>query len=212
MKLITKPLMVGGFECGSYEAYADIPQDFIPTEKGERVVPAPFFHDRGIQFALAEVHTPGSPFFPNGGFTLREQTSGGVYSYDLDQVIKWPETAQAKRVTRAMVEGVEDEQSKRGRKASLIPKKEKVPGARRGRPAMDPELKAAKEAEKLERVKTSSGRRGRPKNPNTIPKQAYVPTGGTRGRKPLSPEVKAARAAALEIKPKGVFRGRPKKQ
>jgi hypothetical protein len=37
-----------------------------------------------------------------------------------------------------------------------------------------------------------------------------VPTGGTRGRKPLSPEVKAARAAALEIKPKGIWRGRPK--
>jgi hypothetical protein len=197
MQIINKPLIIGGHKCGSYEAYVNIPQDFVPTDKGTRVIPAPFLHDKGIQFALAEVHAPGAPFFPNGGYTLREQTSGGVYSYDLDQVIKWPETAQAKRVVRALADGEETEQSKRGRRSTSTPKV-KVPGGRRGRPAMDPALKAALEAEKVARTKVSGGRRGRPANPDRQPKPAYVPTGGVRGRKPLSPEVKAARAGAGE--------------
>ena len=204
MQIINKPLIIGEYICGSYEAYTDIPQDFVPTQKGERVIPAPFFHDKGIQFMLASAHAPGTPFFPNGGYTLREQSSGGVYSYDLDQVIKWPETAQAKRIVRAMVEKTDDEPKRAF--------KEKIPGARRGRPAMDPAIKAAMEAEKITRTKISGGKRGRPANPDRQPKSAYTSTGGTRGRKPLSPEIKAARAAAAESKPKGVWRGRPKKQ
>ena len=39
----------------------------------------------------------------------------------------------------------------------------KPTGGKRGRRALDPELKAAREAERLERAKNSNGKRGRPK-------------------------------------------------
>ena len=39
----------------------------------------------------------------------------------------------------------------------------KPTGGKRGRKALDPEVKAAREAERLERAKNSNGKRGRPK-------------------------------------------------
>ena len=212
MKIISKPLVVGGFQLGTFAAYADIRPDFLPTEKGVRVLPAPFFYEKGMQFALVSRHEPGEPFFPNGGYSLREQTSGAAYSYDLDQVILWPETPAQKRVISSMGEGDVDEQSKRGRKPSSAPKLKKETGGRRGRPALDPEVKAALVAEKAARAQKSGGKRGRPASPNTKPKQAYVPTGGSRGRKPLPPEERLARQLARERKPTGGKRGRPSKR
>lgn len=212
MRLISKPLIVSGFELGEYAAYADIRPDFLPTEKGVRVLPSPFFYEKGMQFALVSRHEPGERFFPKGGYSLREQTSGAIYSYDLDQVIIWPETAQQKRVIHSMAEGDVDEQIKRGRKPSSAPKEPKKTGGRRGRPAMDPEAKAALVAEKAARAQKSGGRRGRPASPDAKPKQAYVSTGGARGRKPLAPEERLKRQLARERKPTGAPRGRPSKR
>ena len=82
MKLIDKP-----WRYGTYAAYDDIEPEFIPTTKGVRVLPAPFFYDKKLYFELKTVFAPGEhKSFPNGGYEVVD-VSGGVRSYDLDQVI-----------------------------------------------------------------------------------------------------------------------------
>ena len=65
-----------------------------------------------------------------------------------------------------------DEKAERKRvsdlQRGLKPKKEKVEGTRRGRPALDPEVKAARELEKVARAERSGGRRGRPASGVTV--------------------------------------------
>ena len=92
----------------------------------------------------------------------------------------------------------------------MKPKKEKVEGGRRGRPALDPAVKEAREAEKLARGERSGGKRGRPAS-GVTPKTSK-PTGGKRGRPSLTSEMISSRAAqkALVKARTGGRRGRPK--
>jgi hypothetical protein len=211
MKLTSKPLMVGGHKLSEYATYSDINPDFLPTEKGIRVIPAPFFGEKSMYFTLLSIHAPGDKAFPHGGYSLREQNSGGCYSYELDQVIRYPQTPAEYKIIKSMSEGTDDDTNTRGRKPSSEVKEPKTPGGRRGRPAMDPEKKATLLAARAVRAQSSNGLRGRPSNPNPQPKQAYIPTGGSRGRKPLSPEERLKRQEVREYKPTGGKRGRPSK-
>ena len=99
--------------------------------------------------------------------------------------------------------------TKRGSK----PPKIKSPNAtgKRGRPAVDPAIKAARETEKALRTQRSGGRRGRPASGE--PKaQTVKATSGKRGRPALSTaQVAAATAARAATRARsGGRRGRPK--
>ena len=86
-------------------------------------------------------------------------------------------------------------------------------GARRGRPALDPAVKAARDAAKAERTQRSGGKRGRPAS--TTPKvlsSAGPKPAGRRGRPALTQAVITARASqkAATRARTGGKRGRPK--
>jgi hypothetical protein len=93
----------------------------------------------------------------------------------------------------------------------LKPKKEKVEGGRRGRPALDPEVKIARELEKVARAERSGGKRGRPAS-GVTPKTPKISTGGKRGRPSLTSEMISQRASqkAMVKARTGGRRGRPK--
>ena len=85
---------------------------------------------------------------------------------------------------------------------------------KRGRPALDPAVKAAREAEVAARAERSGGKRGRPKSATRAPHAVSQPTGGRRGRPALSPDALAAKAqakAAVRAR-SGGKRGRPKRK
>lgn len=68
---------------------------------------------------------------------------------------------------------------------------------RRGRPAKG---EAGVSKDKVKKAYVPTGRpRGRPANPNTVPKAPYVPTGRPRGRPPGTGK-KAAKAAAMKAR------------
>ena len=85
---------------------------------------------------------------------------------------------------------------------------------KRGRPALDPAVKAAREAEVIARAARSGGKRGRPKA--TEPKAVSTPkvSGGRRGRPALTPEARAAQGQAKAVvrARSGGKRGRPKRK
>jgi len=62
--------------------------------------------------------------------------------------------------------------------------------------------------EKKYKVKTTGGKRGRPRNPNTVAKPAYVPTGNPRGRKRGSTVLTTNANKAAKYVPTGGKRGR----
>ena len=66
MKVIEKP-----WHYGTYLAYDETEEIFIPTERGVRVLPAPFFYDKKLYFELKATYAPGEkPTFPNGGYEV----------------------------------------------------------------------------------------------------------------------------------------------
>jgi hypothetical protein len=83
---------------------------------------------------------------------------------------------------------------------------------RRGRPAMDPAVKAARDTAKTEATQRSGGRKGRPpsNNPKTIVNK--IKTNTKRGRPRLTPDeiVKRDIIKKERIKRTGGNRGRPK--
>lgn len=136
--------------------YEDVELKFLNFTPKCRVLPADYFENNNIHFTLKAKYAPGEKkYFPNGGVELYN-SEGGVHNYELDQIIVHPyELGMNKFFTAAPPE---------------IKEKVKDPNApkgKRGRKALDPEVKAAKEAAKLaeaeERRKRSGGKRGRPK-------------------------------------------------
>lgn len=209
MKVIDKPLMVNGFQLGMYQAYTDIDPDFVPVDFGARVLPAPFFAQRS-HFTLVKKWMPGEKStFPNGGYEIRGE-GGEIRSFDLDQIILYPETKTQKKVIDAMSPADENAPARGRRAGSGAPKPEKVEGRRRGRPAMSEEDKAKKLAEQSNKIQKSGGKRGRPANPDR-PKTTKVSTGGKRGRPRLSADVIALKIAdkAIRSTRSGGKRGRP---
>ena len=214
MRVIEKDFMVGGFKVSTYNAYEDIEPELTVMKQGDRVLPAPFFYESGTVFSLVRKWEPGvNQFYINGGFEVRDG-GGGTRHYDLDQVIIHPALIKHKATLDLMTRREEKDAAiaqraiERGEKAPKI----KVEGGRRGRPALDPTVKAEREAEVVARAARSGGKRGRPAS--TVPKTAdtAVKTGGKRGRPALTSSVVAQRAtasAANRVRTGGK-RGRPK--
>ena len=215
MKVIENDFVVGGHKVGVYLSYADIEPELAVIKPGERVLPAPFFYEKNLWFHLIRRWEPGeNKYYPNGGFEIRDG-GAGVRHYDLDQVCLHPAIIKHKKTMDKMARRAEKEAAKRDRqlKRGSKPPKVKSPNAtgKRGRPAVDPAVKAAREAEKILRTQRSGGRRGRPASGE--PKaQTVKATSGKRGRPALSTAQVAAkvtaRAATRAIS--GGRRGRPK--
>ena len=211
MRVIERDFIVGGTKLGTYNAYQDVEPELLGFRPGQRVLPAPFFYESGESFTLIKQHEPGAQFYPNGGFEVRDG-GGGTRHYDIDQVIVHPATVKHQPTLDLMSRREEREAAAAERAVLRGDKvKVKVEGGRRGRPAIDPDVKAAREAEKVLRTQRSGGRRGRPSSGE--PKAQMVKaTSGKRGRPALSTaQVQAkvtARAATRAIS--GGSRGRPK--
>ena len=217
MKVIDKPLIVSGNQLGVFQAYIDIEPELTvtpDTPKMSRVLPAPFFYEKRLFFYLVNRIEPGGKHgFPNGGFEVRDE-GGALRSYDLDQVIIHPYVIKHQKTLDKMMRRAEKEQKKRERQKKKLNKPDKPSNGngKRGRPALDPAVKAARDAEKTARAARSGGKRGRPANPNA-PKAVKVgPTGGRRGRPSLTPEAITQRASvkAATRARSGGKRGRPK--
>ena len=210
MKIIDKPLIVSGVQLGVFQAYTDIEPELIATEKRTRVLPAPFFYEKRLFFYLINRYEPGqNKFFPNGGFEVRDE-SGGLRCYDLDQVIIHPAVIRHKKTLDKMHRVAEKIAKQKDRDAKRNAKPKPITTGKRGRPALDPALKAARDAEKMAKSERSGGKRGRPKSNNTP--IVKVSTGGKRGRPKLSDDVIARRVAAKAATRvrTGGKRGRPK--
>ena len=211
MRVIERDFIVGGTKLGTYNAYQDVEPELLGFRPGQRVLPAPFFYESGELFTLIKQHEPGARFYPNGGFEVRDG-GGGTRHYDIDQVIVHPATVKHQPTLDLMSRREEREVAAAERAVLRGDKvKVKVEGARRGRPAIDPAVKAARDAEKVLRTQRSGGRRGRPASGE--PKaQTVKATSGKRGRPALSTAQVAAkvtaRAATRAIS--GGRRGRPK--
>ena len=210
MKIIDKPLIVSGVQLGVFQAYTDIEPELIATEKRTRVLPAPFFYEKRLFFYLINRYEPGqNKFFPNGGFEVRDE-SGGLRCYDLDQVIIHPAIIKHKKTLDKMHRVAEKIAKQKDRDAKRNAKPKPTTTGKRGRPALDPALKAARDAEKIAKSERSGGKRGRPKSNNTPIVKAS--TGGKRGRPKVSDDVIARRVAAKAATRvrTGGKRGRPK--
>ena len=210
MKIIDKPLIVSGVQLGVFQAYTDIEPELIATEKRTRVLPAPFFYEKRLFFYLINRYEPGqNKFFPNGGFEVRDE-SGGLRCYDLDQVIIHPAVIRHKKTLDKMHRVAEKIAKQKDRDAKRNAKPKPITTGKRGRPALDPALKAARDAEKMAKLERSGGKRGRPKSNNTPIVKAS--TGGKRGRPKVSDAVVASRIAAKAATRvrTGGKRGRPK--
>ena len=212
MKVIEKDFVVGGAKLGTYLTYSDVEPELASPKQRDRVLPAPFFYEKRLFFFLVAKHEPGEPMWPNGGYEVRDE-SGGVRCYDLDQVILHPAVIKHKKTLDKMARKAEKAAAQRDRalKRGSKPPQVKVEGARRGRPAIDPAVKAAREAERVARAARSGGKRGRPASgePRT---QTVKSTSGKRGRPTLSAtqvQAKAAAKAATRAR-SGGRRGRPK--
>ena len=207
MKIIEKDHVVGGHVVGTYLIYDEIEPELSVMKPQDRVLPAPFFYEKRMVFSLIRKWEPNeNAYYPGGGFEVRD-TSGGVRHYDFNQVIIHPAIIKHK-ATLDLINRANDSDEIKETKPVVA----KVSSGRRGRPALDPEAKAAKEAEALAKSQRSGGKRGRPAS--TAPKVIVdkVKTDGKRGRPSLTPEEIAKRDAAkvAMTKRSGGKRGRPK--
>jgi hypothetical protein len=208
MKVIEKP-----WHYGTYLAYDETEEIFIPTERGVRVLPAPFFYDKKLYFELKTAYAPGDkPTFPNGGYEVVD-INGGIRSYDLDQVIIHPQVLQHKKMLDKMARRAEKQAKKNKRVSNKIGRENKPKHGKKGRPALDPAVKAHRDRIKADAKDRSGGKRGRPKS--LVPKLVDPkPVGeGKRGRPSLTPEAKAQKASAVAATraKSGGKRGRPRR-
>lgn len=153
--------------------YVDVDAKFTNFTPKCRVLPVVYYEDPTTHFELKKIYAPGEKrTFPNGGFEVYGP-DGGVYNYDLDQVVVHPYQLKMMKYFTKTENVVKEKVStgvkgKRGR-PSIDPSLKKtltayVPtGGARGRKPMDPALKAIKDAEKAERTMRSGNKRGRPK-------------------------------------------------
>jgi len=220
MKIIEKDFLVSGMKCGTFYAYGEVEPELeitADTPPITRVLPAPYFYEKRLFFHLIKRIEPGQKSdFPNGGFEVRDE-GGALRSFDLDQVIIHPQVIKHKKTLDKMARRAEKEAKKRDRKwkKAVRDASPKNKTGKRGRPALSPEMKAAREAEVVARATRSGGKRGRPKGVATrAPHAVSKPTGGKRGRPTLTPEALASRASAKAVvrARSGGKRGRPKRK
>ena len=212
MKVIERDFIVGGAKLGTYNAYEDVEPELLRFRPGQRVLPAPFFYGSGETFTLIKQHEPGARFYPNGGFEVRDN-GGGVRHYDIDQVIVHPATCKHQATLDLMTRREEREAAAAERAVLRGDKvKVKVEGGRRGRPALDPAVKLARDTAKTERSTRSGGKRGRPASTVVRVVSAEKKPAGKRGRPALTQAVitqRAGQKAATKVRTGGK-RGRPK--
>lgn len=225
MDIIEKDLIISGFKIGTFYVYDNIDPELEPKEIGEKVIPAPYFFERGYgNFTLIKRYEPGTKIgWPKGGYEVSDG-AGAKRAFDLDQVICQPKSAtqlmlvdKMKSKTSKSTQTTDELDSSiveivEGEEVETADFEPKTPG-KRGRKPLSPEEKESRETEKAERAAKSGGKRGRPKS--TEPKQIIIkqPSGNGRGRPALSPEEKVRREEeklARSIK-SGGKRGRPKK-
>ena len=206
MKVIEKP-----WKYGSFLAYEDVEPELAEIKFGDRVLPAPFFYEKKLFFWLIKRYEPGEKTtFPNGGYEVRDEAMA-IRSFDLDQVILHPHVIKHQKTLDKMARRAEKEARKRERKRDKI-QKAVTKGGRRGRPAIDPALQAARAALKVEAGVRSGGKRGRPKSTEPKTVSTLKVSSGRRGRPSLTPEALAKRVAdkVATQKRSGGKRGRPK--
>ena len=214
MKVIEKDLMVSGMKCGTFLAYQDVEPELASPQPRDRVLPAPYFYEKRLFFFMIRRHEPGTKFWPNGGYEVRDE-GGALRSFDLDQIILHPAVIKHKKTLDKMMRRAEKEQKKRERESKRAARAAAPPKnttGKRGRPALDPAIKQAREAEKAARAARSGGKRGRPKSTLLSTPRVEKPTGGKRGRPALTPEAIAQKASvrAVTRARSGGKRGRPK--
>jgi hypothetical protein len=215
MKVIEKDLLVSGMKCGVFSAYEEVEPELTitpDTPKLTRVLPAPFFYEKRLFFYLINRFEPGQKVgFSNGGFEVRDE-GGALRSYDLDQVIIHPHVIKHQKTLDKMARKAEKERAKRERQYKKAAHAAKPKHGKRGRPALDPAIKAARAAEVIARSQRSGGKRGRPKSTDPKVVLTLKPSGRRRGRPALTPEALAAKAQAKAIlrARSGGKRGRPK--
>lgn len=208
MKLIEKP-----WQYGTYLAYDEVEPEFVPTEKGIRVLPAPFFYDKKLYFELWKRYEPGDKkTFPKGGYEVVD-VSGGIRSYELDQVIIHPAILKHKKMLDKMARRAEKNAKQRERSMKKIARENKPKHGRKGRPALDPAVKAHRDRIKAEAKDRSGGKRGRPKSLAPKLMDPKPVGGGRRGRPSLTPEARAQKASAVAATRarSGGRRGRPRR-
>ena len=213
MKVKENDFIVGESKLGTYLSYTDVEPELMVMKPGDRVLPAPFFYEKNLWFHLVRQWAPGeNKFFPGGGFEVRDG-GGGIRNYELDQVCLHPAIIKHKKTLDKMARKAEKaaKQRERALKRGSKPVKVKVEGARRGRPAIDPAIKAAREAERAARAQRSGGKRGRPASGVKAPAVPKT-TSGKRGRPALSAAQVTAKdtAKAATRARSGGRRGRPK--
>lgn len=215
MDIKEKDFIVTGHKVGVIPFYVDVEPELVPKRRGDVVLPAThFFEGNKVQFTLWAIHEPGEKFWPLGGYEISD-ASGGRRCFDLDQVIVHPKFINHKSTIEKMKakNAEENEENAELVKVDKVAEIEDKPKGRRGRPALSPEAKAAREAAAVERSLKSSGKRGRPKS--DTPKEVVVkqPSGKGCGRPALSEEAKLAKEKKkVERSAKsGGKRGRPKK-
>jgi hypothetical protein len=211
MKVKENDFIVGESKLGTYLSYTDVEPELMVMKQGDRVLPAPFFYEKNLWFHLIRQWAPGeNKFFPGGGFEVRDG-GGGIRNYELDQVCLHPAIIKHKKTLDKMARKAEKAAKQRERVLKRGSKPVKVKGARRGRPAIDPAIKAAREAECAARAQRSGGKRGRPSSGVKAPAVPKT-TSGKRGRPSLSASqvtAKATAKAATRAR-SGGRRGRPK--
>jgi len=212
MQLAERDFIVGGHKIGTIPFYTDIDPILQAYKPGTRVLPAAFFYERGGHFELIKRHEPGEyALMPEGGFEVSADGGSRRY-YDLNQVIVHPSVAKHRQALDLMERKEEKDERARVRSVERN-SRPKIEGGRRGRPAMDPAVKAQRETDKVTRAEKSGGRRGRPKSMVSTLKTPKAPTGGKRGRRPLDQAIVDARAreAVTRTAKSGGKRGRPKR-
>lgn len=209
MKIIEKDFFIGEAQLGATKHYVDVDPLLLPTLRGERVLPAPFFNDQRLKFTLIKRYEVGErKSFPRGGYEVRDENGGSVRSYELDQLIIHPSATKIK----VFLEGDVPEETE---KTPTTTTTQTIGSGKRGRPALSPEDKAARAAAAEAKPK-GTGKRGRPKASEAqiaARVKPEGPMGGKRGRRPLSPEelVKREQLKAAKALKSGGKRGRPKK-
>jgi len=152
--------------------YDDVDPKFLNFTNRCRVLPSQYYHDYNIYFELKRKFEPGeNKYFPKGGFEVYGP-EGSLHNYELDQVIVHPFHLGMTKFFSKSQNTIKEKvttgpKGKRGRprlnKEKTEPKTYVPTGGKRGRPAMDPALKAAKEAKRLEKKKSDTGKKGRPR-------------------------------------------------
>jgi hypothetical protein len=217
MKVVDKPLLIGDIQVGQYQIYDEVENELqitSETPKMTRVLPSPFFYEKRLHFFLIKRYEPGEKAtFPNGGFEVRDE-GGAMRSYDLDQVIIHPFIIKHKKTLDKMARRAQKIAQRKERISRKEKREDKPKYGRRGRPALNPEEKAKREAEKAAKNQLSGGRRGRPRLGEIREPKVKKESSAGRGRPALSPEIKAAREAEKAAKRliTGGKRGRPAKK